>query len=217
VQTALHGGPHIQREESMKRWGIVAVILVLAGAASAQAQTQTWTIDSRHAAAHFAVRHLMVSTVRGDMGKVTGTVEFDPKNPAAAKIDATIDVTGLDTREPERDTHLKSADFFDVATYPTMTFKSKKVDVVAGGGFKMTGDLTLRGVTKEVVLDVEPLRTAIAQGANTKTGTTATAKINRQDFGVKWSRTMDGGGVVVGDEVSITIDVELTMPTAPKQ
>lgn len=201
----------------MKRWGIVAVILVLAGAASAQAQTQAWTIDSRHAAAHFAVRHLMVSTVRGDLGKITGTVEFDPKNPAAAKIDATIDVTGLNTREPARDTHLKSADFFDVATYPTMAFKSKKVDLVTGGGFKMTGDLTIRGVTKEVVLDVEALRPAITQGANTKTGTTATTKINRQDFGVKWSRAIDGGGVVVGDEVSITIDVELTMPSAPKQ
>ena len=199
----------------MFRGFVVAAGLFLAGASTVQAQT--WTIDQAHSAAHFAVRHLMVSTVRGDMGKITGTVTFDPTQPSAGSIEASIDVAGVDTREPGRDTHLKSADFFDVANFPTMTFKSRKIDTAAGGGYKVVGDLTLRGVTKEVVLDVEPLRPAIKdQRGATRTGTTATTRINRQDYGVKWSRTLDGGGVVVSDEVSITIDVELVMPPAAK-
>ena len=199
----------------MFRGFFVAVSLLLAGVSTAQAQT--WTIDQAHSAAHFAVRHMMVSTVRGDMGKITGTMNFDPKQPSAGSIEASIDMTGIDTREPGRDTHLKGVDFFDVATFPAMTFKSKKIESLAGGGFKVTGDLTMRGVTKEVVLDVEPLRPAIKdQRGATRTGTTATTTINRQDFGVKWSRMLDGGGVVVSDEVSITIDVELVMPPAAK-
>jgi polyisoprenoid-binding protein YceI len=191
-----------------------ALVLILAGAAEAQ----TWNIDATHSAAHFAVRHMMVSTVRGDMGKITGTVNFDGKNLSAAAVDATVDATGIDTREPKRDAHLKSPDFFDVTTYPTITFKSKKVTPNADGSFKVLGDLTLRGVTKEVTLDVEALRPAIKdQGGNTRSGTTATVKINRQDYGVKWSRNLDGGGVVVGDDVTITIDVELVMPAPAKQ
>jgi polyisoprenoid-binding protein YceI len=199
----------------MFRGCFLTVSLLLAGAPTAQAQT--WTIDQAHSAAHFAVRHMMVSTVRGDMGKITGSMNFDPKQPSAGSIEASIDMTGIDTREPGRDTHLKGADFFDVATFPTMTFKSRKIDAASGGGYKVVGDLTIRGVTKEVVLDVEPLRPAIKdQRGATRTGTTATTTINRQDFGVKWSRTLDGGGVVVSDEVSITIDVELVMPPAAK-
>jgi polyisoprenoid-binding protein YceI len=192
----------------MFRGFVVAAGLVLAAASSAQAQT--WTIDASHSAAHFAVRHMMVSTVRGDMGKLTGTVTFDPARPSAGSIEATIDATGIDTREAGRDKHLKSADFFDVEKFPTITFKSKKIEPSAGGGFKVTGDLTMKGVTKEVVLDVEPLRPAIKdQRGNPRTGTAATTKINRQEFGISWSRTLDGGGLVVSDEVSVTIDVEL--------
>jgi polyisoprenoid-binding protein YceI len=199
----------------MFRGFVVAAGLFVAGASTVQAQT--WTIEQAHSAAHFAVRHMMVTTVRGDMGKITGSVTFDPKQPAAGSIEASIDVTGIDTREPGRDTHLKSADFFDVASFPTMTFKSKKIDADAGGGYRVAGDLTIRGVTKEVVLDVEPLRPAIKdQRGATRTGTAATTKINRQDFGVKWSRMLDGGGLVVSDEVSITIDVELVMPPPAK-
>jgi polyisoprenoid-binding protein YceI len=191
-----------------------ALVLILASAA----QAQTWNIDAAHSAAQFAVRHMMVSTVRGDMGKVSGTVSFDGKNLSAATVDATVDATAINTREPKRDAHLKSADFFDVATYPTITFKSKKVMPNADGSFKVLGDLTLRGVTKEATLDVEALRPVIKdQGGNTRSGTTATVKINRQDYGVKWSRNLDGGGVVVGDEVTITIDVELMLPAAAKQ
>jgi polyisoprenoid-binding protein YceI len=187
-----------------------AVAAGLCVAAAPSAQAQTWTIDAAHSAAHFAVRHMMVSTVRGDLGKIAGTVNFDPARPAAGSIDATIDVNGIDTREAARDADLRSANFFDVAKYPTITFKSKKIDPAAGGGFKLTGDLTMKGVTKEVVLDVEPLRPAIKdQRGNLRTGTAATTTLNRQDFGITWSRPLDGGGVVVSDEVAVTIDIEL--------
>ncbi len=192
---------------------LIAAALVLVAAAAADAQT--WNIDTGHSAAHFAVRHMMVSTVRGDMGKITGSVTFDGKNLAAAAVEATVDATGISTREEKRDAHLKSADFFDVATYPTITFKSKKVTSKADGSFAVLGDLTMRGVTKEVTLECEALRPVIKdQRGASRTGTTATARINRQDFGVKWSRALDGGGVVVGDEVTITIDIELILPTA---
>ena len=198
----------------MYRAFAVATGLFLAAASSVQGQT--WTIDASHSAAHFAVRHMMVSTVRGDMGKITGTVTFDPAKPAAGSIEATVDVTGIDTREAGRDKHLKSADFFDVEKFPTITFKSKRIDPVAAGGFKITGDLTMKGVTKEVVLDTEPLRPAIKdQRGAARTGTTATTKLNRQDFGITWSRALDGGGVVVSDEVSVTIDIELISAAPP--
>jgi polyisoprenoid-binding protein YceI len=149
------------------------------------------------------------------MGKVTGTVNFDGKNLAAASVDATVDVTTISTRDEKRDAHLKSPDFFDVATYPTLTFKSKKVTPNADGSFKVIGDLTMHGVTKEVTLDVEAMRPVIKQGNNLRTGTTATTKLNRQDFGVKWSRALDGGGLVVSDEVAVTIDLELIQPGQP--
>jgi polyisoprenoid-binding protein YceI len=188
---------------------MAGAVLLVAGVASAQAQT--WTIDSAHSAAQFAVRHMMVSTVRGNLGKITGTVVFDPAKPATGSVDVSIDVAGIDTREPARDNHLKSADFFDVAKFPVIAFKSTKIEAAAGGGFTMTGDLTIRGTTKTVVLDVEALRPVIKdQRGLSRTGTTATTKINRQDFGVSWSRALDGGGVIAGNEVSITIDVELT-------
>jgi polyisoprenoid-binding protein YceI len=186
----------------------VAAGLFVAAASSVQAQT--WTIDTSHSGAHFAVRHMMVSTVRGDLGKITGTVNFDPARPAAGSIEATIDVTGIDTREPGRDKHLKSADFFDVEKFPTITFKSKRAEGINGNKFLLVGDLTIRGVTKEVVLQVEALRPQIKdQRGNARTGTAAMTKLNRQDFGITWSRTLDGGGLVVSDEVSVTIDVEL--------
>jgi len=192
----------------MKRPVLVATLFVFAGASLAQAQS--WTIDSSHSAASFAVRHMMVTTVRGDMGKGTGTAVFDPQQPTAGSVEATIDVNGINTREPGRDTHLKSPDFFDAATYPTITFKSKKVEAAANGNFKITGDLTMKGVTKEVVLDAEPVLPIIKdQRGASRTGTTATTKINRQDFGITWNRSLDAGGVVVGNEVTVTIDVQL--------
>lgn len=182
---------------------------VLFLAAGAIAFAADYTIDTAHSGAQFAVRHMMVSKVRGSFSKVSGKVSYDPKNIAATVIDATIDTTTVNTQDAKRDAHLKSPDFFDVAQFPSMTFKSKKVTAAAGGQLQVVGDLTLHGVTKEVALAVapsEPIKTPQGQ----RLGATATTKINRQDFGVKWSRNMDGGGVVVSDEVDITIDIEMT-------
>lgn len=179
-------------------------------AAPTGALASTWQIDPAHTSAQFAVRHLMVSTVRGQMGKVSGVVTLDDTDLTKSSVEASIDVNGIDTREPKRDDHLRSADFLDVAKYPTITFKSTKVEKVADDHYKVTGDLTLRGVTKSVVLDVtgspKPLQDPMG---NVKVGGSATTRINRQDFGVSWSKSLDGGGVVVGDDVDITIDVEL--------
>jgi polyisoprenoid-binding protein YceI len=183
----------------------VAVFSLPAAAAPSQ-----WQIDSQHASAQFAVKHLMISTVRGEFHGVTGTVNWDDKDITKSTIDVTIDTTTVDTREPKRDAHLKSPDFFDVAKYPAMTFKSKKIEQVASGKLKVTGDLTIHGVTKEVVLDVDgPTASIKDPWGNTRVALNATASVNRQDFGVKWNANMDGGGVVVSDNVNITIDAEL--------
>ena len=186
-----------------------------AAAAAQTAGPNTWTIDTAHSQAAFAVKHMMVSTVRGSFGKTEGTVTWDGKDVSSIKADATIDATTITTNNEKRDAHLKSADFFDVAKFPTITFKSKKAEGAGAGKFKLTGDLTLRGVTKEVVLDVEgPSQPLVAQG-RTRVGATATLKINRQDYGVSWSRNLDGGGVVVSDEVAITLELELVKAAAP--
>lgn len=188
----------------------VAVAVTVLPAGQALAQPATWTIDSAHSSAQFSVRHMMVSNVRGEFTSTKGTVRWDGRDLSTAVVEATIDAASIDTREPKRDAHLRSADFFDVEKFPAITFTSTKIEPAAGGGFKVTGDLTMKGVTKQVVLDVEPLRPAIKdQRGTARTGTAATTKLNRQDFGISWSRTLDGGGVVVSDEVSVTIDVEL--------
>jgi polyisoprenoid-binding protein YceI len=156
---------------------------------------------------------MAISTVRGAFSKVTGTVALDDKDIAKSTVDVTIDVSTVDTREPARDNDLRSDRFFDVAHFPTMTFKSKKVEQVAPGKLKVTGDLTIRGVTKEVVLDVDgPTAPVKDPWGNQRVAVNATTKVNRQDYGVKWNATMDNGGVVVGDDVSITIDAELVKP-----
>ncbi len=196
----------------MKR-SLLALAAALAVAAPAAAQT--WDIDTAHSSAQFAVKHLMVSTVRGDFGKTTGTIEFDGKNVSSIKVNATIDATSINTRNEGRDKHLKSADFFDVEKFPTITFTSKSVAAAGAGKFKVTGDLTMRGVTKQVVLDVEgPSAEIKGMRGETRVGATATTTINRQDFGVSWSRALDGGGVVVSDQVQITIDLELIKKAA---
>lgn len=182
--------------------------LTLALGWSAQAST-TWTIDPQHSSAQFSVRHMMISNVKGEFSKVTGTVEYDGKDLRSIKVDATIDTTTVNTREPQRDAHLKSAEFFDVANYPTMTFKSKRVEQVQQGSFKLVGDMTIHGVTKEVVLDVAgPSQEIKDLRGNVHIGASATTKVNRKDFGLKWNGLVEGGGVVVGDEVSITLDLE---------
>jgi len=176
------------------------------------AESDTWTIDASHTAAQFAVRHMMVTTVRGALGKVTGTVTWNGKDARTAAADVTIDVAGLNTGNGRRDEHLRSADFFDVANHPSITFKSTRVDAASAGRFQLVGNLTIRGTTREVTLDIEGPAPAVKAGNNLRTGATATAKINRKDFGLLWNRLIEGGGVTVGDEVTITIDIELTRP-----
>ena len=192
--------------------------LVLAGAAvlvaALPATAQTWKIDSAHSSASFTVKHMMVSNVHGRFGKVEGTIVYDGQNVAPAQVETTIDATTITTDNEKRDAHLKSPDFFDAAGFPTITFKSKRVEAVGAGKFKLVGDLTMRGKTKEVVLDVEgPTAPVNAQGSQ-RVGVTATTTLNRHDYGVSWSRTMDGGGYVVGDDVKVTIELELIKQTS---
>lgn len=191
---------------------VACAAAVLAGPAAADT---TWEIDPAHTSVQFAVRHMMVSTVRGAFGKVTGTVAADDKDLARSKVQATIDASTIDTRDAKRDEHLRSADFLDVARFPTITFVSKKIEPAGSGRWKMTGDLTLHGVTREVVLDVEAPGTSIKdfQG-KTRSGARATTKINRKDFGVVWNKALDGGGIAVGDDLDIVIDVEGVQKTA---
>ncbi len=191
---------------------LAAVLSLPAGAAASD-----WKIDPAHSSAQFSVRHMAISTVRGAFSKVNGVIALDDKDIAKSTVDVTIEVTTVDTREPGRDNDLRSDKFFDVAHFPTMTFKSKKVEQVSPGKLRVTGDLTIRGTTKEVLLDVEgPTAPVKDPWGNQRAAATATAKVNRQDFGVKWNATMDNGGVVVGDDVNITIDVEMIKQAPPK-
>ncbi len=184
--------------------------LTLSFAAATPAFAATYTVDSSHSHIGFSVTHMMVSTVRGSFGTVSGTVEYDPANIAATKVNATVGVASVDTRDGKRDDHLRAPDFFDAKKFPEMKFVSKSVRNVTDTTFDVVGDLTLRGVTKEVVLTATKLPEARKDPwGNVKTGTHVTGKINRKDFGVSWSANLDGGGVVVGDEVTIDLDVEL--------
>jgi polyisoprenoid-binding protein YceI len=192
--------------------GLAAVL-----ALPASASTTTWQIDPQHSSAQFGVTHLMISTVRGEFHGLKGTLSLDDKDITKSTVEVTIDANSVDTREPNRDAHLKSPDFFDVAKYPTLTFKSTKVEQVSPGELKVTGDLTIRGVTKQVVLNVEGPKAPIKDPMGMqRTAVSATAKINRQDFGVSWNKTLDSGGVVVSDDVRITLDVEMVIPPPAK-
>jgi polyisoprenoid-binding protein YceI len=185
--------------------GIAAVFSLPAFAA-----TSTWQIDPAHSAAQFSVRHMAISTVRGSFSNVKGTLVLDETDISKSSVNVTIDVNTVDTREPDRDKDLKSDKFFDVEHFPTMIFKSKKVEQVSAGKLKVTGDLTIRGTTKQIVLDIDgPSAPVKDPWGNTRVAVNATTKINRQDYGVKWNATLDSGGVVVGDDVNITIDAEL--------
>lgn len=193
----------------------VAAILTGGAAWQAAAATTTWKIDPAHTAAQFAVKHLMISTVRGEFKGVTGAVVWDDQDVTKSTVDVTIDAKTVNTGEDARDKDLKSEKFFEVEKFPIMTFKSKKVEAAGEGKLKVTGDLTIHGVTKEVVLDVEgPTAPVKDPWGNTRVAANATTKVNRQDYGVKWNANMDGGGVVVGDTVSITIDMEMIKQAA---
>ena len=196
---------------------ISATALAAVVSLPAAAATSTWQIDPNHSSAQFAVRHLGLSTVRGAFTKVSGTIQFDDKDIAKSSVDVTIDAASVDTRVEGRDKDLRSDHFFEVEKYPTLTFKSTKVEQVEVGKLKVTGDLTIHGVTKQVVLDVEGPTAAVKDPwGNQRAAANATTKINRQDFGVKWNAKMDNGGWVVGDDVAITIDVEMVQKGAPK-
>jgi polyisoprenoid-binding protein YceI len=199
-----------------RTWGrMPRLLIVVALALPSLARAATWNLDPAHTSVQFSVRHLMVSTVRGAFGKLSGTVQVEEKDLTRSKIQATIDAASIDTRVEKRDTHLKSPDFLDVARYPTIVFVSKKVEAGAPGHFKVIGDLTLHGVTREVSLDVEgPTPEIKDPRGNTRAGAQATTTIHRKDFGLTWNQVLEAGGVAVGDEVTITIDVEATKQTA---
>ena len=177
-------------------------------AASAFAQIETWKIDPVHSAAQFSVKHLAISTVRGQFQKISGTVGYDPRDVAKTSIDVSIDAASVDTRVDMRDRDLRSSNFLDVQKFPAITFKSTRVEAAAPGKLKVTGDLTIHGVTKEVVLDLDGPSAPITAMGGLRMGASATTKINRKDFGV------NGAPSMVGDDISITLDVEVAKPPA---
>jgi polyisoprenoid-binding protein YceI len=175
----------------------------------------TWNIDADHSNIGFKVRHLMVSNVKGVFGKVQGVVNVDDKDITTSNASVTIDTASIDTGVAKRDAHLKSAEFLDVAKFPTMTFVSTKVARNGKDKLKVTGDLTLHGVTRSVVLDVEgPSQEAKDPMGNLRRGASASTKINRKDFGIIWDKALETGGVLVGEEVTISIEVEMVRAAA---
>jgi len=168
-----------------------------------------WNIDGSHSTAEFSVRHLMITNVKGRFGTLSGTVDYDPENPEASQIDVTIDATSIDTRDEKRDAHLRSPDFFDTEKFPTLTFKSTSVKRT-DDGFAAIGDLTIHGVAKPVTLEVEtPSSPNKDPWGNTRIGASAHTKINRKDWGLNWNAALEAGGVLVGEQVKISIDVSM--------
>ena len=176
---------------------------------SAPATKTTWAIDPAHTSVEFSVRHLMITTVKGRFTDVKGTVTSDEADPATGQVDITIGTASIDTRESQRDEHLRSADFFEVEKFPAMHFKSRKLTSVSGDQFKLVGDLTIRDVSREVVLDVTSHGRAKDPWGGQRAGFEATTKIKRSDFGLTWNQVLEAGGVVVGDEIKISIDAQL--------
>ncbi len=169
-----------------------------------------WTIDGSHSVAEFSVRHMMVSNVKGRFQKVTGNITWDETNPANSAVEAIIDVTSITTHDEKRDGHLASADFFETEKYPTITFKSTKVEAKGGENFKVSGDLNMHGVTNEVTLDVEYNGTGKNPWGMTVAGFTAKTSINRKDYGLNWNVALEAGGMLVSDKINITLEIEAT-------
>ncbi len=176
---------------------------------TAPAQAVRYAIDPVHATAHFKVRHLMVANVRGELGEVTGEVIFDPRDPSRSSVSARIDATGIDTRNPDRDTHLRSADFLDVANHPAITFRSTAVRASGAGELQVEGELTIRGTTRPVALAAEVSDEIKDPWGNVKRGVEATTKLDRKEWGLTWNAVVEGGGILVGDTVDVTIEAEL--------
>ncbi|MDD2336145.1 MAG: YceI family protein [Geobacteraceae bacterium] len=189
---------------------ITSISTIIALALPAFAFASNWAIDPDHSNVGFKVRHLMVSNVYGNFGKHTGTVEINDNDITKSRIEVSIDTNSINTNVQKRDEHLRSADFFDVAKFPTMTFVSTKVARVGTDKLKVTGNLTLHGVTKQVVLDVEGLsKESKDPWGNIRRGATATTKINRKDFGLVWNKVLETGGIAVGEEVTISLEIEM--------
>ena len=187
----------------------MATIATPSSPASSATSSTVWTIDPAHTGVEFAVRHLMISSVKGRFTTVAGTVVGADGHPSGASVDITIDPASIDTREAQRDAHLRSADFLDVEKFPTLTFKSRRSFDVNGDTFKLAGDLTIHGVTREVVLDVESQGRTQDPWGNERTGFSAVTRIKRSDYGLVWNQALETGGVVVGDEIKISIEAEL--------
>ena len=168
----------------------------------------TWTIDPAHTDVGFAVKHLMISTVRGRFGSVRGTIRLDEVDLAGSSVEVEIDAASIDTRQEQRDAHLRSADFFDVEAFPLITFRSRAVDAAGEGRFKIIGDLTIHGVTREVVLEATDEGRGIDPWGNQKAAFTAETRIDRRDFGLGWNQALETGGVLVANEIRITLDVQ---------
>jgi polyisoprenoid-binding protein YceI len=184
---------------------LIALAFILPSAYAA-----TWNLDKAHSAVQFSVKHMMVSTVRGTFDAFSGSASYDAANPAALSLNATIEAKSIDTRNEMRDNHLRSADFFEVEKFPTINFTSTKTVQTAPGQFKVTGNLTMHGITKEITLDVTGFETIIKDNKGSeRTGATATAKIDRREFGLNWNKAIEAGGLTVSNDVQITIEAEL--------
>jgi polyisoprenoid-binding protein YceI len=184
--------------------------ITLLAAIALDAQAVSWHIDPQHSSAQFSVKHMMISTVRGQFGGVKGSVVYDPKNPTAATVEATIDCSTVFTGEPKRDAQLKTAEFFDVKNYPVMKFQSKRVEVGGAGKLKVTGELTINAQTHSVVLDMdEPSGSIRDDKGREKIGVSGVTKISRKEFGILYNPILETGGVAVSDEVSIALEIEL--------
>jgi len=169
----------------------------------------SWQVDTAHTQINFSVRHMMISRVRGQFEKFSGSVALDEANPANTRVDFQIETASINTREPQRDGHLRSPDFFNAEAYPYMTFQSKRVEILDDSHARLTGDLTIRNIRREVTLEVEYSGRARSPWGTVSVGFTASTKINRKDWELTWNQALETGGVLVGDEVGISIELEL--------
>lgn len=172
-----------------------------------------WQIDNAHSTAEFTVRHMMITTVRGSFGQISGVIEFDPENPSAASVEAEIQTDSISTGVADRDAHLRSADFFDVEKFPTITFKSTRVEAASAESARVIGDLTMHGVTKEVALDVNFAGQGVNPYGQTVAGFDANTKIDREEFGLTWNVALEAGGVLVSRDVKISLEVQAVLVT----
>jgi polyisoprenoid-binding protein YceI len=177
--------------------------------AAPQTTTTTWTLDPVHSVAEFKVKHMMISNVKGQFTGITGVLTLDEDDIVNSRVEATIDASTINTREVQRDAHLKSADFFDVEQFPTLSFRSTQVKRTGDDELSVTGDLTIHGVTRQVTFEVEgPTAAGKDPWGNTRIGLSATTKVNRKEFGLTWNAVLETGGILVGEDVTITLDLE---------